>query len=58
MLPGLMGCKQKLAQRRASLSPESAEAQAIQSKEALLAGIVEEKMAHQMQVLVLLHLHL
>ena len=35
-----------------------AEAQALQGKEALLADIIEEGMAHQTQVSVLSHLHL
>ena len=49
--------KEELAQRRASLHQDLAEAQALQGKEALLANIIEE-MAHQTQVLVLSHLHL
>ena len=48
----------ELAQRRASLHHDSAEAQALQGKETLLATIIEEEMAHQTQVLVLSHLHL
>ena len=48
----------ELAQRRASLQHDSAEAQALQGKEALLADIIEEEMAHWTQVLVLSHLHL
>ena len=48
----------ELAQRRASLHHDSTEAQALQGKEALLANIIEEEMAHQTQVLVLSHLHL
>ena len=51
------GLKQDLAQRRASLSQESAEA-SLQGKEALPADIIEEEMAHQTQVSVLSHLHL
>ena len=50
--------QEELAQRRASLHQDSAEAQALQGKEALLANIIEEEMAHQTQVLVLSHLHL
>ena len=46
----------ELAQRRASLHHDSAGA--LQGKEALLANIIEEEMAHQIQVLVLSHLHL
>ena len=48
----------ELAHRRASLHLDSAEAQALQGKEALLANIIEEEMAHQTQVSVLSHLHL
>ena len=48
----------ELAQRRASLQPNSTEAQALQGKEALLANVIEEEMAHQTQVLVLSHLPL
>ena len=48
----------ELAQRRASLHHDSAEAQALQGKEAHLADIIEEDMANQTQVLVLSHLHL
>ena len=48
----------ELAQRRASLHHDSAEAQALQGKEALLANIIEEEMAHWTQVSVLSHLHL
>ena len=51
--------QEDLAQRRASLQHhDSAEAQALQGQEALLADIVEEEMAHQTQVSVLSHLHL
>ena len=50
--------QEDIAQRRASLNHHSAEAQALQGQEDLLANIIEEEMAHQMQVLVLLHLHL
>ena len=57
MLRGLRHCKMELAQRRASLHQDSAEAQALQGKEALLANIIEEEMANQTQVLVLFHLH-
>ena len=38
--------QQELAQRRVSLQWESAEAQALQGKEALLANTFEEDMAH------------
>ena len=48
----------EFAQRRASLQQDSAEAQALQGKEALLANIIEEEMAYQTQVSVLSHLHL
>ena len=37
---------------------DSAEAQALKGQEALVAEIVEEEMAHQTQVSVLMHLHL
>ena len=50
--------QEDLSQRRASLQHHSAEAQALQGQEALLADIIEEEMAHQTQVSVLLHLHL
>ena len=50
--------QEELAQRRASLHQDLAEAQALQGKEALLADIIEEEMAHQTQVVVLSHLHL
>ena len=50
--------QEELAQRRASLHQDLAEAQALQGKEALLANIIEEEMAHWTQVLVLSHLHL
>ena len=52
------GLQEELAQRRASLLQDSAEVQALKGQEALLAEIVEEEMAHQTQVSVLLHLHL
>ena len=48
----------ELAWRRASLHQDSTEAQALQGKEALLADIIKEEMAHQTQVLVLSNLHL
>ena len=48
----------ELAQRRASLHEDSTEAQALQGKEALLANIIEEEMAHWTQVSVLSPLHL
>ena len=47
-----------LAQRRVSLHQDLAEVQALQGKEALLANIIEEEMAHWTQVSVLSHLHL
>ena len=50
--------QEDLSQRRASLQHHSAEAQALQGQEALLADIIEEEMAHRTQVSVLLHLHL
>ena len=50
--------QEDIAQSRASLSHHSAETQALQGQEDLLANIIEEEMAHQMQVSVLLHLHL
>ena len=50
--------QQELAQLRASLHQELAEAQALQGKEALLANIIEEEMTHQTQILVLSQLHL
>ena len=52
------GLQEELAQRRASLLQDSVEAQALKGQEELLAEIVEEEMAHWMQVSVLLHLHL
>ena len=52
------GLQEELAQRRASLLQNSAEAQALKGQEELLAEILEEEMAHQMQVSVLSHLHL
>ena len=50
--------QKELVQQRASLHQESAEVQALHGKEALLADIIEEEMAHWTQVLVLSHLHL
>ena len=50
--------QEELAQRRASLHQDSAEAEALQGKKALLADIIEEEMAPQTQLLVLSHLHL
>ena len=50
--------QEELAQRRASLHHNSAEAQALQGKEALLSDIIEEEMAHWTQVSVLSQLHL
>ena len=38
--------QEELAQRRASLHKDSAEAHALQGKEAPLANIIEEKIAH------------
>ena len=52
------GLQEELAQRRASVLQNSAEAQALKGQEELLAEIVEEEMPHQMQVSVLSHLHL
>ena len=52
------GLQEEIAQRRASLLQDSAEAQALKGQEELLAEIVEEEMAHQTQVSVLSHLHL
>ena len=52
------GLQGELAQRTASLLQDSAEAQALKGQEALLAELMEEEMVHQMQVSVLLHLHL
>ena len=50
--------QEELAQQRASLLQESVEAQALQGKEALLADIIEEEVAHWTHILVLFHLHL
>ena len=50
--------QEDLYQRRASLQHHSAEAQALQGQEALLADIIEEEMAHRTQVSVLSQLHL
>ena len=52
------GLQEELAQRRASLLQNSAEAQALKGQEELLAKIVEEEMTHWTQVSVLSHLHL
>ena len=52
------GLQEEIAQRRASLLQDSAEAQALRGQEELLAEIVEEEMAHQTQVSVPSHLHL
>ena len=52
------GLQEELAQRRASLLQDSAEAQALKGQEELLAETVGEEMAHQTQVSVLSHLHL
>ena len=59
MLRGLaQELQQELAQQRASIHQVLAEVQALQCKEALLANIIEEEMAHQTQVSVLSQLHL
>ena len=50
--------QQELAQRRASLSQGSSEAQAFQGKKTLLADITEQEMANWSQVSVLSYLHL
>ena len=50
--------QEDLAQRRASLHHHSAEAQALQGQEDLLADIIEEEMAHRTQVSVLSQLHI
>ena len=55
---GAQRLQKELAQRRASLLQDSAEVQALKDQEELLAEIVEEEMAHRMQVSVLSHLHL
>ena len=47
------GLQGELAQRRASLLQDAAEAQTLKGQEALLVEIVEEEMAHQTQVSVL-----
>ena len=52
------GLQEEIAQRRASLLQDSAEAQALKGQEELLAEIVKEEMAHWTQVSVLSHLHL
>ena len=52
------GLQEELAQRRASLLQDSAEAQALKGQEKLLAEKVEEEMAYQTQVSFLSHLHL
>ena len=52
------GLQEEIAQRRASLLQDLAEAQALKGQEELLAEIVKEEMAHQTQVSVLSHLHL
>ena len=52
------GLQEELAQRRASLLQDSAEAQALKGQEELLVEIVEEEMTHRTQVSVLSHLHL
>ena len=54
----VQGLQEELAQRRASLLQDSAEAHGLKGQEALLAEIVKEEMAHQTQVSVLSHLHL
>ena len=50
--------EEELAHRRASLHQDSAEAKALQGKEALLANIIEGEMTHQTQVSAQSHLHL
>ena len=50
--------QEELAQRRASLHQDSAEAQALKGKEALLGDTIEKEMVHWTQVSVLSHLHL
>ena len=45
--------QEDIAQKRASFNHYSAEAQALQGQEDLLANIIEEEMAHWMQVSVL-----
>ena len=57
-IEGAKALQEDLSQRRVSLQHHSAEAQALQGQEALLADIIEEEMAHQTQVLVLSQLHL
>ena len=52
-----LALQEDLSQRKASLQHHSAEAQALQGQEALLADIIEE-MAHRTQVSVLSQLHL
>ena len=52
------GLQEELVQRRASLLQDSVEAQALKGQEELLAKIMEEEMAHWMQVSVLSHLYL
>ena len=52
------GLQQDLAQRRASLLQQLAEAQGLQGKEVILADITAEEMVHQTQVSVLTQLHL
>ena len=51
------GLQEELAQRRASLLQDSAEAQALKGQEELMVEIVKEEMAHRTQVSVLSHLH-
>ena len=51
------GLQEELPQRRSSLLKDSAKAQALKGQEALLVKILEEEMAHQTQVSVLLHVH-
>ena len=50
--------QEDLAQRRASLHHHSAEAQALQGQEDLLANMIEEEMAHRAQVSVLSQLYI
>ena len=54
----VQGLQEDLAQRRASLWQELAEAQGLQGEDVLLANITEEEIAHQMQGCVLSQLHL
>ena len=53
----IQGIQEDLVQSRAPLSQESAVAQALQGKESMLADIIEEEIAHRMQISVLSQLH-